>query len=139
MEQEHLRTTGIMAAACAVQRELDERDKGRSRVARELVALGDLNPGQFSNYEMNVLFQHLREQCMASNQHSEEEWRNFQWQLCRNRVDIDVLAPYDGKGGMRDIRTLFLRVWTTATGTPAYCKMSWKVFRKQLSLRGIEV
>lgn len=133
--------TGAVAAAFAVQREMDEKE-GRvmTRTAKELIALGDQHFDRFSDKEMNVLFQHLQEANIGSPQYDEGEWVMLQIYLRGSGIPITVFPGYvDGCGVPEEgkLSNLFHRVWTKHRD--GYRKIDWKVFHNQLSIRKIFV
>jgi hypothetical protein len=109
------------------------------RTAEDLIAAGDQHFEQFSDKEMNVLFQYLREKNAIDAERRECDWRLLQHRLRCNGVAIDIFEPGGHEGHAISLNDLFHRLWTRNIGKALYCKMAWKVFRKQLTMRGISV
>lgn len=109
------------------------------RRVEELIALGDGHCEQFSDAEMNVLFQHLREKSLGTPDNGEEDWQLFQWQLQRCDIPIDCFKNSCPKAYVPPLRSLLLSLWDRQTEVSGYDKRSWRVFRHQLNVRGIDV
>lgn len=136
--------TSSVAAAFAVQREMDEMEEGmrisNPRTAEELIALRDQHWERFSDAEMNILFQHLRETGIGSPEYDEEGWITLQGCLRSVGIPINVFpnhiddraAPEPGQ-----LSVLFHHLWTTQRSR--YRKMDWRVFHKQLVIRKVYV
>lgn len=136
--------TGGVAVAFAVEREIHEMDAPRRRqksrgvrTADELIELGDQHFDKFSDREMNMLFQYLREKDSVSGEKGESLWRLFQYRLSCNGVPITIFQYGEYEGHDISFDDLFHRLWTQSAKMDNYSKMAWKVFRKQLFMRGI--
>ena len=134
---------GIEIIAGASDPEITSEDETRitnTRTAEELIALGDRHFERYSDEEMNVLFQHLRESSMTMSEYDEDEWVMFQVCLRGIGVPITVLPEYlklEASPSLPQLSMLFHTLWTK--NRKRYRKELWRVFRKQLSIRGIYV
>lgn len=139
METDFLRGGNITTAAFVGRREMEEYGKEKPRTVEELIALGDRHFNAFSNSEMNVLFQYLREKDAIVERNNGDYWKLLQHRLQSRGIAITVFEPgghAESDIGMDD---LFHHLWTRSAGKGEYLKMAWKVFRKQLQMRGVSV
>ncbi len=136
---------GIEIVTGASDPEVTSEDETRitnMRTAEELIALGDRHFERYSDEEMNVLFQHLRESSMTMPEYDEDEWVMFQVYLRGSDIHISVFSEFTegcASVSLEHLSNLFFRLWGNNYEHPNYNKMVWKVFLKQLSIRGIYV
>jgi len=98
----------------------------------------DYYEGRFSDGEINVLFQHLRELNMVQENHDEEEWKELQAQLCHRGVLITVFTDEsEYRPQKRDplLYSLYRQLW--AKDRVSRHRIVWEVFNTQLRKRGI--
>lgn len=120
-----------------MQQGFPKRIANKPRAAEILIALGDRHFEQFSDEEINVLFQHLRE---TNGGYDEGEWTLLQVYLRGFGVSITIFSEYlEGCSApsLDQLSNLFHRLWTK--NRAGHQKMDWRVFHRQLVLRGIYI
>ncbi len=125
-----------------VREELERRlrERSKTRKASELIELKDLHFDRFSDFEMGGLFIHLWVKHLGIAGYSNEPWQSLHDELVYRAIMLPVFnEPKTQKQNMadRELEQLFHRLWTQQGYDEAYHKMDWKVFHKQLILRGI--